>query len=476
MGPAHAAGYTPAVAFRLSLCSMLILGCASAPDAVTQPPDAQVAPDAGGPPADGDDIASPPDTANSESPDIPPATSDLPAGGPDAAGGPPAGSPGAPCSLDSDCTFADGVCLDWADGYCTRLNCSPAVPCPDGSSCASVSAGVTACLDDCSGDCRAGYGCKPLGDQLVCLGLDEAPSPPGGPCTASSGCEGSASCLGVVADGPPAAGGYCASTGCDVLSCEAGTACVHYNGVSACLASCSTVEDCAIAGATERSCGSLPVLGGGLASVCLPASGGTGVGGGCSQDLECDTGTCRIVAKGKCVGATLGCFGDDDCPGATVCEVAPAYERGVCTLACGEDIVCPGQSACAPTPAGDAYCQLPCDGADDVLTCDEALGERCRFGDPVASTASGGKYLCTVVKSGDAGEPCTGDEDCKAGICVGTCAPLCTDIACGFGTICGDHKGTPRCLLRCFSPADCPNKAPCAALPGTAAKVCAPSG
>lgn len=429
------------------------------------------APDAGDDAQSTGDDASPDDTGGDDVPDL----------GGDTDTGPAAkGTPGDSCTLDSDCAFADGTCLDWAGGYCTRLNCElgSASGCPEGSACAAVSAGVTACLATCEGTCREGYGCKRVGDASVCVGLTDSPSPPGGPCTTTPGCAGSGTCLGASSEGPPAAGGYCATVGCDVLSCDAGTACVLYNGTASCLVTCSTTDECLIAGATERSCGALPRTGpnapAGIAKVCLPSGGGTSVGGGCTQDLECDTGTCRIVAKGKCVGSSLGCFTDADCPGGTVCELAPAYERGVCTLACGEDVACPGKSACAPAVDGSAYCQLPCNGASDVLSCDAALGEVCRFGDPLASTASGGKYLCVVEHVGDPGSSCTADGDCKAGTCLGTCAPTCAETACPFGTTCVDHAGTPRCLKRCFSPADCPGKGPCALPVGSAIKVCTP--
>lgn len=394
------------------------------------------------------------------------------------------GTIGSSCKTDSDCQN-DGLCLDWPGGYCTVLNCSADAECPTGSRCAEVKAGTTACVESCALDgsaCREGYGCKPIAPQAGdegatpgagCIGLSATTSPPGGPCASLADCAGPHGCL----SGPP--GGFCAMTGCsnDVL-CPAGTTCANWNGAPTCLPSCEIGGDCAEVPGEAR-CDLLVGLAGTPVPVCLPGGGSGGAGSGCTSDQDCESGFCRIVAEGKCVGSSAGCFVDGDCAGGVVCELAPAYRKGVCTQLCSLDALCPGQTGCAPLPAppggtASAFCQNPCKGPTDPLSCDDDVGETCRFGDPIGNTASGGKYLCVVLGAGDPGQPCESDAGCKEGGCIGTCAPSCVNSPCPFSTTCTNWKGEERCMRRCFSALDCAAGMSCASPAGTATKVCMP--
>jgi len=389
------------------------------------------------------------------------------------------GAVGQACFLDKQCDN-DGLCLDWVGGYCTLLNCPTVTQCPQGSGCVDLGGGTTICLELCDPDntCREQYGCKPFvsvgGDVLSgCVSLDDDAMPAGGPCEEHTDCSDTLACLGFVP------GGYCALIGCDETSCPEGTACVTYNGQPTCLAACGTTDDCLIGGVTDRSCAPLLDLKLKVAHVCIPTVDGVGVGSQCALDIECESNECRIVAEGNCVGANLGCFTDDDCPGAGVCELAPAYVKGVCTQPCAGDVKCPGNTLCIDTFSGPAWCQIPCQGLNDPTTCDKSLGESCVFGDPIAGTTGGGNYACVVLKSGDPGMPCEAGEDCKGGACLGnpgTCAPECTDtLTCSFPATCVEHQGALRCMKRCFSVQDCPAGMACKTTATAFSKICVPS-
>ncbi len=396
------------------------------------------------------------------------------------------GSIGSTCKTDSDCQNG-GICLDWPGGYCTVLNCSADAGCPIGSRCAEVKAGTTACVESCKLDgssCRDSYGCKPITPQesdddavpgAGCIGLSAVTSQPGGPCVSLADCTGPHGCL----TGPP--GGFCAMTGCsNEVACPSGTTCATWNGATTCLPNCELGGDC-VGVPSEARCDLLVGLAGAPVPVCLPGGGSGDAGSGCSSDQSCESGFCRIVAEGRCVGSSAGCFVDGDCAGGVVCELAPAYRKGVCTQLCSLDALCPGQTGCAPLPAppggtASAFCQSPCKGPTAPLSCDKDVGETCRFGDPIGSTASGGKYLCVVLGAGDPGQLCESDAACKEGGCIGTCAPSCVNSPCPFSTTCTTWKGEARCMRRCFSPLDCSAGMTCSAPAGTVAKVCMPPG
>ncbi|MFT7622988.1 MAG: hypothetical protein ACI9WU_002163 [Myxococcota bacterium] len=429
---------------------------------------------------DGDDAVEPADGATGDGGETV-ETPDPGPGGPDL--GPPVGQGGVgdACFKDDQCN-SDGLCLDWLDGYCTMLNCPIVFDCPEGAGCVDLGEGTTICLDLCESEseCRPGYGCKPfvsVGGEVLsgCVGLTETASPAGGTCKEHSGCADSLACLTFVPEG------YCALIGCEVGSCPDDTACVTYNGQSTCLATCQEDENCLIGNAKDRSCSPLLNLNNEVALVCIPSVDGEGVGSQCTLDIECSTNECVIVAEGKCVASNLGCFVDKDCGGAGICELAPAYVKGVCTQVCTPELGCPGQSFCIDSPSGPAFCQVPCTGLNDLTSCDTSVGESCVFGDPVASTGSG-SYACVAIKKGDPGMDCNEDDVCKAPPCLfgtedqaGTCAGDCSEtLNCPFPAACVEHDGALRCMKRCFSIQDCPGTLSCKATPTSFSKICLP--
>lgn len=480
-----------------ALCVFVLAACSTPPPKVKEAPDTGPAHELPAPTDDGQ-VDPPNDVDEPDIPDVPdePDTADVPElpadidddvpdvgiGGPDP--GPPVGNGavGEPCFLDEQCT-GDQLCLDWDEGYCTFLNCPIVTECPQGSACIDLGAGTTICLDGCdplAPDCREHYGCKPFVNtqgelSSGCVGLNPDVVPAGGACEEHSDCGGSLACLTFVP------GGYCALVGCDAESCPDGTECVTYNGNATCLAQCTITEDCFVGGATLRKCAPLLDTKLEVAQVCIPSVDGSDVGEGCSTDIDCDSNECRIVAEGKCVSFELGCFTDADCPGAGVCELAPAYVKGICTQTCGSDTTCPGNSLCVDTPQGPSWCQLPCKGKNDLTTCEKVLGETCTFGDPVADTTGNGKYACAVLKIGDPGMDCETDDDCKAGGCLGqeanpgTCAPDCSaTLECPFPATCVEHQAALRCMKRCFSVQDCPGTMKCSTTATAFSKICVP--
>lgn len=474
-----------------ALLLVLAIGCGADPVVETVAPDdgGFVLPDV---PAD---VPDPPDVLSDtveEVSDVPPEVGDvldedpgpelpgeIPIGGPDP--GPPIGDGniGEPCFLDNHCDN-DGLCLDWPDGYCTQLNCPVVGQCSEGSACVDQGGGTTVCLATCDSqaDCREGYGCKPFSDvdgnlTQGCYALDPEAAPAGGACEEHHQCEGPFSCLTFVPEG------YCALLACgDDAPCPDGTTCVAYNGHPTCLRACAETEDCLVGGAIERICGPLLDHKSKVAYVCIPAVPGVSVGEGCTTDIECESNECAIVAEGKCVSSNLGCFTGEDCPGAGLCELAPAYVKGLCTQACGQDVACPGNTVCIATWKAPAFCKSPCAKIGDNIACQKPLGESCVFGDTIASTTGSGKYACAVLKGGDPGMPCTEDEGCKEGGCLlggdeGVCAPDCSQtLSCPFPTSCVEHLGALRCMKRCFSVQDCPGSLKCQATPTSPAKIC----
>lgn len=393
---------------------------------------------------------------------------------------------GSACTLDNQCTLVAGVneatCLDWTGGYCTYLGCPNVSACPADAACVVITGGQSGCLATCdaSRPCRDGYGCKPFttadtgASASVCVMVTASAGPLGGACKDHPDCGGAASCLTFIP------GGYCAVVGCSPdTPCPDGGTCVKYNGSATCLRGCTKAAECEVGGAKDRQCSALLTPDETVATVCLPASQGGGVGSGCKADLDCKSGQCQIVATGKCVGSELGCFEDGDCANAGVCEKAPAYVKGLCAQACTAAIGCPGTSLCLDVspPSGIAvpsFCHVSCKGASDQSTCDDTVGEVCVFGDPVVDTSGQGKYACVALKAGDPGNACKKDSDCKSGGCLaGLCAPACGSKGqCPFPTTCTSVSGVDRCVKRCLSLVDCPATATCAALGG--GKVCGP--
>lgn len=91
---------------------------------------------------------------------------------------------GKPCTQDSNCGSATGVCQPelardpappaWKGGYCTQDCGAGKQACPAGSSCADFGNNTFRCIKECrlgTGDCRDGYACilAEVGKPALCL-------------------------------------------------------------------------------------------------------------------------------------------------------------------------------------------------------------------------------------------------------------------------------------------------------------------
>lgn len=385
---------------------------------------------------------------------------------------------GAACQDDLDCV-AGLTCFNWPKGYCTLLNClTPGTTCPGSAICWGQSELSHLCNADCeqTSDCRAadGYGCKRLTaefggiDARMCL--PSGKQAPGLTCTAPLDCAGTATCL---TGKTGMEGGYCARIGCGKGDpCEAGTACV-LRGKPTCLKECKADSDCAVPGAFPRKCVERSDMGKKTVMVCLDSNKAAAVGQQCNTDLDCESKSCTVVAKGTCKGgANAPCSVDEDCGANGPCVVDKDKEVGVCTQPCSNNAGCPIGSACVPGATDlTGSCQPICKGPGDVQTCAAVPGMACTFGQPIAPPGGTSvlTYACAPAVKGKAGAWCAKPEDCDSKKCstnlqgtAGFCLASCDigDAPCPFGTVC-ISGGISNCEKLCAVDYDCPPQMVC---------------
>lgn len=390
---------------------------------------------------------------------------------------------GSPCAKNAEC--ADGTCLDWPGGYCTRLGCE-AGGCPEGSACVAVEGGNQVCLATCSGDgdCRSGtQACKRLRDGgdgpvvAVCVGVDPDAGATGAACSDATACAGAAACLAAFP------GGYCAAIGCTAASCPSDARCVPVDGEPTCLQACDGDAACDSAPGAERRCGTLDAVGGGSASVCLSGVAERPIGATCLTDFECESGRCEIFGDGRCSQTGGPCFtasAAQDCNGAESCLVTADSRRGVCTQRCGPgSAACPGATYCVndglDVTAGS--CRPACTVGGGECAAGSSLA--CRFGIPLSEGAQG-RYVCRRERPRGLGASCQSAGDCRSGRCLepatgaGVCTEPCVgDGVCGFSGSCV-YGAEELCYPACFSAADCGPGFSCALATGSPRLVCAP--
>lgn len=330
-------------------------------------------------------------------------------------------STNADCLSDFYCDTTTGDCLARLDpgGLCNADdNCGVGDVCVDG----------VCCNAPCAGQCEA---CNVTGFEGTCVAVPagEAPHPGGTVGAARPACLSDGSTCGGACDGTnrslcayPPSGQQCAAADCNTTTNEAVEASTC-NGAGSCIT--PTASDCApyvCDGATCRGdctqdshCeGDLQCNGG----VCVARFSN---GQDCTVGSQCNSGLC---VDGVCCDSTCG----GQCE---ACNVAAT--RGTCSPVDGDPV--------GPRPAcgGTGDCAGTCDGSNGSACSFPGRDQQCGEAECVNSTATLSAY-CNGAGSCPAAQDvtcpdgcdgllcanpecavnadCSGDEVCRAGICV----------------------------------------------------------
>lgn len=395
------------------------------------------------------------------------------------------------CRRDDQCN-AGLVCLGWAGGYCTRLECATSgVACPEGSECLPLVENSTACFRECASDsdCRPGdpYGCKAIpdgdGDPVrICHEILGGAGQNGAACTSHGACIGGLACVRSLP------GGACLQMFCDDTACEVpGSVCVFHDGLPTCLPGCTLPADCAGVGDGSLTCVSARDTEGRTAKVCGSATAALPVGAACLADSECDSGDCETLGTGICQGGDppQPCNSEADCIGAGFCEPRPT-PVGACSAACRAGRVCPSGSFCVSASGDEGRCRPACswNPAHTSHDCRTEVGWTCLWGVPLGAEQEEG-YHCANVRPGQIGTACEDDTDCLDGAtCLlaageelpGACTRPCSAAArCPYGTACVTWDGAPRCIRTCQNEHDCLSGYRCALVAAENRRVCQPA-
>lgn len=281
------------------------------------------------------------------------------------------------------------------------------------------------------------------------------------PCTpAAETCNGADdSCDGMVDPG-------CGNLGADCVDdeeCETGD-CRILGERRVCTSSCNPFDADGTAGCDAGAICDVVTCG---AGACVPgAAGGAPDGAACTRDGDCVSAHCQRLASGRsvcgrpCTAAGVACPDGFSCEtGGTPCGACVATESPMLPFgtACSTDF------ECASGDCDDSFCTQPCTsnaqcpgfrcGASGVCEIGRPAshGEMCA--DPsecaagLACVAVDGDMVCTsgceagcpdgtVCDRGAClppgsvlGTACTTAEECRSGICAGTCTRLCTDAS-----------------------------------------------
>ena len=313
---------------------------------------------------------------------------------------------GNPCSDDDHCSGGQCVgsceCVQDVDcvgaaveaGFCERAACVAyhcvAVPdaakdgvgCDDGDLCTAgevcaqgvCEAGETVTCEPPAGGC-ATAACDPTTGTCVDTFADAgAACDDGDPCTDFDACDGAGACGGVAKDCSPF------SDACNVASCVAGQ-CVQTPTVGE---PCDDGQVCTPVTACDGS------------GACTGAWDPTITGCGCTTDADCDDGLSCTVNT---------CSNDAEC--ITTVKAGSCAIGGVCyiELDTRPDNMC---QVCRPQVSKTGWQSLVCDDqnpcTDDL--CDPGLGCLADNDD---------------LNPCNDGDPCSSDDHCEAGACLGTC-------------------------------------------------------
>lgn len=254
-------------------------------------------------------------------------------------------------------------------------------------------------------------------------------------------------------------------------------ACAEIDGTSICIRDCdprSSIPRCPLNFYCEAT-------GCGVGRCRVGSAGPKPEGDECASDVECASGRCSRIAGALRCGRQCDPAAAD-CGSGTVCE-ATGDGCGTCLPAelstlprpfgtrCDVDADCASEMCADDAP--EPFCTQPCDASNPCLSgyhCREGLcasgepgrpGEGCLVdddcagaecasvdGDPICVTRCEGGCLdgfsCGPTERGERcvpdglplGEPCTRGEECRTGICAGTCTRICDESPCPTGFDC----------------------------------------
>ena len=288
------------------------------------------------------------------------------------------------CSDGNPCTVSD-VCTA---GVCTA---GPQVDCNDGNPCTTDA-------------CQVGQGCTYTHNEEAC---DDSNA-----CTTGDSCSG-----GLCLPGPSLAcddGDVCTADGC-----TPGEGCITVPNS----APCNDGDACT------------------LADVCAGGSCQGGQASVCDDNNPCTTDTCD--PESGCVYTPTSEVCDDNNPCTTEDACLGGWCIGGAALDCDDDDVCTSD-ACSPPAGGCVHNHnvAPCEDNDPCTTADTCAEGTCSGGPPTVCNDNNECTNdschqvngCTYTPNAnpcDDGNPCTLDDDCKEGWCLGD-----VDLDCDDGNPC----------------------------------------
>ncbi len=295
--------------------------------------------------------------------------------------------------------------------------------------------------------------CEPTAE--VCNGLDD-------------------DCDGEVDPGCAGLGESCArDEDCGSERCES------VEGVSLCVRACdprSVVASCPFGFHCEvTGCGT---------GLCAPGEGALSDGEACATDVDCASGRCATVAGVARCGRQCD-VGAEDCAEGLACEPDAAGGCGTCApyevvtvplpfgAPCDADAACASGRCISGEGAGGSFCTRDCgvtgcgagfhcragtcvrgdlrapgdacihpddcgSGTTCVLAgpeqfCAAECGAGCEAGFSCEATDQGARCLPDGLSLG---APCATSDQCRSGICAGTCTRICDELACPEGFAC----------------------------------------
>ncbi|MEO2136771.1 MAG: hypothetical protein ABGY28_04855, partial [bacterium] len=338
---------------------------------------------------------------------------------------------GSACTTNDTCTA--GSCVGGLPPGCDDSNNCTLDSCDDVAGCVNAAlADGNACLDGdvCNGAETCQGGSCSGGSAMDC---DDQNSCTGDSCDSLSGCANVS-----VGDGTNCNDGDACTTAdtCSAGSCVGGAA-PDCNDSDLCTAdSCDSASGCANTdisadctdanGCTTDSCDS--------ASGCTHANNTNP----CDDGDACTTGD--VCAAGACGGVDTSVADCDDVNGCTddSCDAANGCVNAANSLACDDGNACTQSDSCS---AGICQAGAPVVCNDgDVCTDDQ-----CNEADGSCSSSGNTGPAC------DDGNPCTTDDSCQSGTCVGGAATdcgdgnVCTDDVCNSASGCSNPANVATC-------------------------------